>query len=68
LATVAKLKQEPGGNVGVYGRSTLMRTLLQHNLRHAHLRPVASIGLGDFAGDEEPYRLLPMNFATLFEA
>ncbi|WP_177324154.1 hypothetical protein [Streptomyces mirabilis] len=45
-----------------------MRTLLQHNLRHAHLRPVASIGLGDFAGDEEPYRLLPMNFATLFEA
>src|SRR5690242_4710959 len=30
--TVAKLKQEPGGDIIMYGSSTLMRSLLQHNL------------------------------------
>ncbi|MET8137462.1 dihydrofolate reductase family protein [Streptomyces sp. NPDC006290] len=30
--TVTKLKQQPGGNVIMYGSFTLMRTLLQHNL------------------------------------
>jgi dihydrofolate reductase len=30
--TVAKLKQEPGGNIIMYGSFTLMRTLLQHGL------------------------------------
>jgi dihydrofolate reductase len=30
--TVAKLKQEPGGDIVMYGSFTLMRTLLQHNL------------------------------------
>jgi len=30
--TVAKLKQESGGNIVMYGSFTLMRTLLQHNL------------------------------------
>ncbi|MGW7241511.1 dihydrofolate reductase family protein [Streptomyces sp. NPDC054804] len=30
--TVAKLKQEPGGDIVMYASFTLMRTLLQHNL------------------------------------
>jgi dihydrofolate reductase len=30
--TVAKLKQEPSGDIVMYGSFTLMRTLLQHNL------------------------------------
>ncbi|MFE9880925.1 dihydrofolate reductase family protein [Streptomyces sp. NPDC005784] len=30
--TVTKLKQQPGGNIIMYGSFTLMRTLLQHNL------------------------------------
>ncbi|MFI8529328.1 dihydrofolate reductase family protein [Streptomyces aquilus] len=30
--TVAKLKQEPGGNIVMYGSFTLMRTLLEHTL------------------------------------
>jgi dihydrofolate reductase len=30
--TVAELKEGPGGDIIMYGSSTLMRTLLQHNL------------------------------------
>lgn len=41
--TVAKLKQEPGGDIVMYGSFTLMHTLLRHNLideLHVGVHPV----------------------------
>jgi dihydrofolate reductase len=46
--TVAKLKQEPGGPIVMYGSFTLMRTLLEHKLideLHIGVHPVV-IGAG----------------------
>jgi dihydrofolate reductase len=45
-AEIARLKQEPGGDIEVYGSATLVQTLMRHNLIDEYRVAVHPIVLG----------------------
>jgi dihydrofolate reductase len=58
---VAKLKEQPGGNIAVLGSGVLVQTLIEHDLVDEYFLAVFPIVLGSgkrlFRGADQPRRL-----------